>query len=449
MDRRSFLLASAAAIAAGATSWPALGQATGRYGPLQPPDGNGVRLPEGFSSRVVARSGDRVGDTTYRWHSRPDGGATFASGDGGWIYVANSEVPLVGGASAIRFTATGAVAAAYRILDGTSGNCAGGATPWGTWLSCEEHELGQVWECDPTGQTPAVARPALGRFTHEAAAVDPRDGRVYLTEDRHDGLLYRFTPRDMTVLNRETLAAGRLDAAVVDDAGHVTWRRVPSPEATVPLRRQVQGATTFARGEGAFFAHGIAWFVTTADNRVWAYDPTTARLRVAYAANADPGSPLSGADNITVAPNGDLLVAEDGGDMQLVVIQPDGTAAPLLQVVGHDGSETTGPAFTPAGDRLYFSSQRGTDGNGVTFEITGPFDVPAATTTTTTAPPVTSPTAPTTTIPLFPDGDDDGVPAWAAGAGAFLLGAAAAALVRLRNRGRPGGPPGGPAQGDG
>ena len=134
----------------------------------------------------------------YTWHEFPDGGATFAQPDGGWIYVSNSEssAAVSGGASAIRFSADGQITSAYRILGGTRQNCAGGPTPWGTWLSCEETGFGFVYECDPTGAAPARKLRALGAFKHEAAAVDPINRHVYLTEDKSDGRLYRFTPRN-------------------------------------------------------------------------------------------------------------------------------------------------------------------------------------------------------------------------------------------------------------
>ena len=129
------------------------------YGPLsETPDENGLLLPAGFTSRVIAVGGELVGETDYEWHIFPDGAGTFDDGNGGWYYACNSEVfdfmaPDSGSVSAIHFDADGNIVDAYRILEGSNSNCAGGPTPWGTWLSGEENfsGIGRIWECDPTG----------------------------------------------------------------------------------------------------------------------------------------------------------------------------------------------------------------------------------------------------------------------------------------------------------
>lgn len=360
------------------------GDWTKNLGPLQPPDGNGVRLPPGFTSRIVARSGQRVvADRPFVWHSHPDGGATFARPGGGWIYVSNCERSGGnGGVGALVFDAAGNVVDGYPICNGTSRNCAGGPTPWGTWLTCEEVDDvdggGIVWECDPTGQSPAIARPALGTFKHEAATVDPVDGRVYLTEDLPDGRLYRFTP------SGTDLGAGLLEASVpgdADDDGErlVRWERVTDPNPVhpaTPTRHQVTDSFRFKGGEGIWWHGGLVYFATKGDNRIWAYDCATERVRPIHVPGGD--SPLSGVDNIVVGRDGEVYVAEDGGDMEIVAVGPDGAAVPFLQIVGQDGSELAGPAFSPDGRRFYVSSQRALDaaggsGRGITYEITGPF----------------------------------------------------------------------------
>jgi hypothetical protein len=385
LNRREFLRLGSAFTASaliGSSLWrealaavplpPAQG-GPGPYGPLLPADANGIMLPAGFRSRLLARGLSPVANTGYVWHLLPDGGATFRTLDG-WIYVSNSEMFGLGvnaSVSALRFDRNGEIIGAYPICEGATFNCGGGATPWGTWLTCEEHSSGLVWECDPTGLRPAVKRPAMGTFSHEAVAYDWLLGHAYLTEDQPDGRFYRFTPAHW-----RDLSAGRLEVAAVDATGKVTWLPVPDPNpsgvGSTPTRQQVPASTAFNGGEGAVY-HGRHVFITTkGDNRVWDYEPRTQQLSILYESAKDPVKQLTGVDNITASRSADLIVAEDGGNMELVLLTPDRVASPLLRIVGQDGSELTGPAFDPSGNRLYVSSQRAQN-LGTTYEITGPF----------------------------------------------------------------------------
>lgn len=351
----------------------------GPYGALGGFDANGIALPPGFKSRVIARGGEVVPGTSYPWHVFTDGQAAFPTDDGGWILATNSEVPSAsgGGVSSISFDRDGKITGARRILAGTSMNCAGGPTPWGSWVSCEEHDAGMCWECDPTGATAAVPRPAMGTFSHESICVDPFGERVYLTEDKPDGLFYRFTPADYP-----DLAAGLLEAAKVDASGRVTWSRVPSPNmvAPTPTRKQVAGAKVFNGGEGSWFDSGVVFFTTKGDKKVWAYDTVASTLEAIYDPKlAGDGSPLQAVDNVCVHRSGDIFICEDGDNLEICLITPDRQVAAFLRLdpVMHAGieglnNETVGVTFDPSGTRLYFGAQR-TNSRGALFEVSGPF----------------------------------------------------------------------------
>lgn len=371
MDRRQFVRSgSAAAVGLALFGSSSLRsghrQQAGRYGALGAVDANGIALPPGFRSRVVATTGLPVtGSDEYVWHQNPDGGATFALDDGGWVYVSNDESGNGrGGVSMLRFDRAGTTVAARQILAGTNRNCGGGAMPWGSWLSCEEVDEGLVFECDPIGLEPARARPALGVFKHEAAAADPAEKTIYLTEDEGDGLLYRFTPT-----NWGDLSVGALEALVADD-DKLGWQQLPDPQArSAATRNQLPNAVRFDGGEGAWFDAGTLYFTTKGDNRVWRWRPALGALDTIYDIDTAPNPVLSGVDNVTVGPAGDVFVCEDGGNMEIVMLDTDGTVAPFLRV-DVSGSELAGVAFDPSGTRMYFSSQRNP---GTTFEVTGPF----------------------------------------------------------------------------
>ena len=349
------------------------------YGELGPPDANGLRLPQGFQSRLLGRGNAPVLGTTYALPPFPDGAAIYPQPDGGWIMALNSEHPLPGegGASGLRFDKDGQVVDAYRILGGTQTNCSGGKTPWNTWLSCEEHEAGHTWECDIFGEKPAVDLPALGTFSHEAACVDPIGKRVYQTEDEGDSGFYRFTPESYPDLTK-----GLLEVAVVDRNGLVTWKRVPDPAATsAPTRKQVKGMTQFKRGEGLFFEYPFAFVTTTSDSKIHAYNVITETMEVLWSGDeVKENSPAVDVDQMTLTQGGEIFVCEDQGELRISVLSADGRfMAPFLQLDGEQhtpttvfGNESTGVVFDPSGTRMYFSAQR-SYGFGALYEVSGPF----------------------------------------------------------------------------
>ena len=409
------------------------------YGPLVPDAEGRLALPEGFRYELLSEEGVTRLESGEPSPSDPDGAAAFEGADGGTVLVCNHEIKddephpvphldgLVydpscrGGTTTIEVSADGSRIRQYVSLAGTENNCAGGRTPWGTWLSCEETEQvnekphGYVFEVDPIDQAAnRDPRPikALGRFPHEAVVVDPDTFVFYLTEDarRPNGGLYRWTPPDDAVpLGKGSLRgladdAGTLEAlrATTADGRHVTdlsavtkigttlrvaWVEVPDRDAgNLSVRRQFgDGEVTRGRKlEGAWWGDGGAYVVSsfaraddgeavTHDGQVWFLDPRaeTITLTLQFAATADKNADPDGPDNITVSPYGGVMIAEDGaGRPHLLGATPGGEVFFFARCEKQlEGSEFCGPVFSADGKILFVNLQ----GPGMTFAVQGPF----------------------------------------------------------------------------
>jgi secreted PhoX family phosphatase len=423
------------------------------YGPLVRDPERLLDLPEGFTYQVVSQTGDTMDDGLYV-PGQPDGMACFDLGEGQVALVINHELKgssglhrnlgpggfhqervglldpakaydtykdgrvLPGGVTTLVYDLqTGRTVRQHLSLAGTSTNCCGGRTPWGSWLSCEETEQtpanadvakphGFVFEvpATATGLVDPVPLKAMGRFDHEAICVDPRTGIVYLTEDKNDGLFYRFLPTTPGRL----IDGGRLQAMAfrgkpgadstnqesrewsVGDWREVVWidlHDVESPDADLRMRGHADGAALVARGEGIVWGDGELYLTATAGG------PLKRGQILRYIPSADEGrsgetdSPgrlqlflesenirsLNMGDNLTVAPWGHLVVCEDNYSTEtrnhIKGVTPEGRTYVIGRNVFTGNSEFAGACFSPDGQVLFVNIMY----PGVTFAIRGPW----------------------------------------------------------------------------
>lgn len=376
------------------------------------PDPKGIlELPEGFSYRVVSRKGERM-DDGYRVPGHFDAMGVFEADDK-LILMRNHEV-APGEAAAGPFPAgVAAPAEAHDLaafggvtrlvfdrervelqrqelaLCGTHWNCAGGLSPWG-WLTCEEIFLpkhGYVFLVPHHARGLTQAKPirGYGRFRHEAATVDPQTLICYLTEDREDAAFYRFVPSSPGKPFEGKLQALRVrDAPGFDtsklklgESVAIDWVDVPNPdpaEDNVRLQARANGAASFARTEGLWLSGPELFMCATTGGPIGRGQI----LRVLHAgpqpelsvvAHSEDAASLDMPDNITVAPSGELFVAEDGLEGNCVRrVTRDGTVSEFARNV-HSTSELSGPCFSPDGRTMFLNVQH----DGLTLAIQGPF----------------------------------------------------------------------------
>ena len=399
------------------------------YGPLLPvrDQTTGLELlllPQGFEYLSFGWTNDLMTDGTPTPGSH-DGMAAFRIGDVVHL-VRNHErgagIPFAppalvydptqaGGTTNLVFDPDRArLLDSYASLSGTIRNCAGGPTPGGSWLSCEETTAispdgtrhGYVFEVPADGVSDAVPLKAMGRFSHEATATDPATGIVYETEDAGSSALYRFRPADPRNLGAGGVLEAMKLAGTTDTIGWTTgmsasvevWVTVDSPDWAPPTpspwtQVRAKGAARISRGEGAWHGNGVIYVISTdggpaRQGQVFAYDPLADRFTCVF--SSPSASVLNAPDNVCVSPRGGLVLCEDGGGLEYLhglsaagdifqfaqnnVVLPASFAATKGYSGDFTGSEWAGATFEPKNGNWLFANIQSP---GISFAITGPW----------------------------------------------------------------------------
>jgi len=422
------------------------------FGPLYHREGQLLSLPKGFTAKVISKKGDRMSDGlfspgnhdgmgVFKWHNNkvmlirnheltPGSHGAGAFGkhnellskvNKDYIYdIGKSKQLCVGGTTTMVYNEQSQkIELEYLSLTGTVRNCAGGITPWNSWITCEETELSigdengflekdhgynfEVFASDKIGLTKAVPIKSMGRFVHEAVAVHPKAGIVYQTEDSGTGVFYRFIPNVIGDLHK----GGKLQALVISEWKSADTRNyenlktdrfpekkgfktewvdldhVDAPENDLRLRAYQKGAARFSAAEGIWYGENELFFACTSGGRnakgqIFKYIPS--QYEGQPMEKEHPGilelflepndiNTFQNCDNLTIAPWGDVVICEDKEDARIIGITPKGETYVIAKNIGLRESEFAGPVFSPSGNTLFVNIQS----PGVTLAITGPW----------------------------------------------------------------------------
>jgi secreted PhoX family phosphatase len=388
-----------------------------------------VTLPRDFRYWVISGTGQMMSDGTLVPGDH-DGMAAFRGAGGTTVLVRNHELSnreakfgnlagadvhaaykfdayANGGTTTLVLDDEGRLLRDYASLGGTNNNCAGGPTPWGSWLTCEENTSipnatlstyqkrhGYVFEVPAHTGSAVLAQPitGMGRFSHEATATDPRTGITYETEDTGDSLFYRYRPHQAGNLlgggvlealklkgSSESVNTGRGFLGRLNQPLAVEWVAIDNPDpvdntASMSTRAQGQakGAARFVRGEGAWYGNGLVYFVSTSGGdigagQIWAYDPAADTLTLVV--ESTDRAVLDAPDNITLGPDGRLYLFEDGGNGNHIVgVNADGELFRVAENAFNSG-EFCGGCFSHNGRFMFVNIQS----PGLTLVIEGPW----------------------------------------------------------------------------